>query len=485
MKLALSKFKKVIIMLTIIVSAMSMLTIPVSADGISVLVNGVQMISDSSPVNESGNILVPASSIFKMFDTDVSWDSNTGTMVVVAPGIRIVIKSGELKALVNGETIVLNTLTRTINKRLFIPINFFSDAFGAEVKWDKDLQLLTITGDLNMIQPSSTRDYAKAKMQAAIDGLSTTVSLELDAKANVVFEDLFKLEDYDEIKSWTYEGTKTNDKILITWKLELSDEHAVVSAYRSPALENKLTDKQKEILHKCKKILASIIKPGMTDYQKQLAIHDYIVLNCEYDVETLKKGQTASGHEDAFFAYGALINGVALCGGYTEAANILLRISGIESIRLDSEDHAWNLVKLEGGYYHMDVSWDDPTPDVKGRIRHDYFNLTDKQILQYSSHKWLNKEYFPTADSVKYNYFVYNGLVANNLNELKQVLTKAINSGEREITVMVSNHRTGGYVWDKDLEFIFDLLSNVSRVAKFSYSPPNSERDTLTIIIGL
>lgn len=55
--------------------------------------------------------------------------------------------------------------------------------------------------------------------------------------------------------------------------------------------------------------------------------------------------------------------------------------------------HAWNLVKLDGKWYHLDTTWDDPLPDVPGRITYEHYNLTDDQIK--TVHTWTKS--YPAA----------------------------------------------------------------------------------------
>ena len=112
---------------------------------------------------------------------------------------------------------------------------------------------------------------------------------------------------------------------------------------------------------KIESVVKELITPSMTDYQKELAIHDYLIENCEYDVEGYESGKIEA---DSFNAYGALCLGVAVCEGYAEAAALLLNRAGVETLVItgDSrgEKHAWNIVKIDGDYYHLDVTWNDP-----------------------------------------------------------------------------------------------------------------------------
>lgn len=122
---------------------------------------------------------------------------------------------------------------------------------------------------------------------------------------------------------------------------------------------------------KAAQILKSCILPDMTQWQIALALHDYIISHTAYD-ESLNKNS----------AYDVLIESSAICAGYALAYQDLLRRAGIESRLVTSAamEHAWNLVCIDGSWYHVDLTWDDPTPDSAGFVSHDYFLLTDEEI---------------------------------------------------------------------------------------------------------
>jgi len=118
-------------------------------------------------------------------------------------------------------------------------------------------------------------------------------------------------------------------------------------------------------------ILDACILEGMADWQKVLALYDYLALHSVYD-ETYELDT----------GYDLLINGSTICSGYAALYQDLLLRLGIPCLQVDSDamDHVWNLVQLEGSWYHVDVTWADPTPDTYGLVDHDYFLLTDHQI---------------------------------------------------------------------------------------------------------
>jgi len=154
--------------------------------------------------------------------------------------------------------------------------------------------------------------------------------------------------------------------------------------------------KYEVLLNKVNSIINEVIKDGMSDLEKEKAIHDYLVLNCRYDYDNFLKGTIP---EESYSAYGLLINGAGVCQAYAEATQILLSRAGIECMIVTGSangvggwgGHAWNIVKIDGKYYHLDVTWDDPVPDEKGRVLYWYFNLTDEQIS--NDHTWERSLY--------------------------------------------------------------------------------------------
>jgi len=122
----------------------------------------------------------------------------------------------------------------------------------------------------------------------------------------------------------------------------------------------------------------------LTDVQKALILHDRIIAKCEYDTAAADElnafKEANAGNPDAvmpweaaFTAYGAIVEGSAVCQGYTEAYEYLLKQVGIESVRCESDllNHIWNILFIDGKSYHVDVTWDDPVwKDKNGNIIH-------------------------------------------------------------------------------------------------------------------
>lgn len=107
---------------------------------------------------------------------------------------------------------------------------------------------------------------------------------------------------------------------------------------------------------------------NLSNYEKELRTHDYLIAKIEYD-----KGAAMNQS-----AYSALVEGKSVCAGYARAYQYLMQRMGIPCYYCTGfagEDHAWNIVALEDGYYNVDVTWDD-TPGGE----HDYFNKSDQDF---------------------------------------------------------------------------------------------------------
>jgi hypothetical protein len=172
-------------------------------------------------------------------------------------------------------------------------------------------------------------------------------------------------------------------------------------------IKNEKEGKTNNLDTKINWIIAKIIKPSMTDFQKIFSIHSYIVNNVEYDTDNYFKNKIPY---DDYTALGALIKGKAVCEGYAEAVAELLDKAGIENqivtgpangIGTDGKStwapHAWNLVKMNGKYYNIDATWDDG-------YGLNYFLVSSKQMSK--DHKFGFPS-LPKTDNKFDNIFPY------------------------------------------------------------------------------
>lgn len=189
--------------------------------------------------------------------------------------------------------------------------------------------------------------------------------------------------------------------------MELYETSAIQTAWET-GNEDGLSDKDAAILEKCREVLGEIITDDMTDFQKELAVHDWIVEHGSYD-QTVHSNPGHSGRTGYRDPYGILVGGYGNCLGYSTTFQLLMDLCDVECITVvgaafDSmEDHAWNMVKLDGEWYCVDVTWDDPTMgngNTNSVIRHRYFNVTSDRMRD-TDHQW-DYLYVPEATATHY-----------------------------------------------------------------------------------
>lgn len=125
---------------------------------------------------------------------------------------------------------------------------------------------------------------------------------------------------------------------------------------------------KKEMDNAANEILSGL-DTTLPDELKTLYIHDKLVMNMEYDINNQKRS-----------AYEALVNNKALCVSYALGFKYLADKAGLNCICVisDSLDHCWNMLYIDGEWYNMDATTDDPTPDYYGYVSHKYFLVSDE-----------------------------------------------------------------------------------------------------------
>lgn len=158
------------------------------------------------------------------------------------------------------------------------------------------------------------------------------------------------------------------------------------------------------------RLASSLFFEDADDVVIALLAHDGLVRCCSYSQE--------GNHEENHSVYGALCNHAAVCEGYAEAYQLLMSIAGLDCRYVEGEagePHAWNLLYIDGSYYHVDTTWDDPvSDDGVSRLKHDYFLLSDAEIAQ--THTWEYAAY-PAADAAFWDALSAKEQLAKNSGE--------------------------------------------------------------------
>ena len=173
--------------------------------------------------------------------------------------------------------------------------------------------------------------------------------------------------------------------------MELYDTSAIQRAWESGD-DSGLSDKDREILERCREVLGEVLTEGMSAYEIELAVHDWLVEWGSYD-RTVYDNPNHSGRTGYRDPWGMLVGGYGNCLGYSSTFQLLMDLSGVECITVvgaafgSREDHAWNMVKLDGEWYCVDVTWDDPTGAARNGRHHRYFNVTSADLRE-TDHQW-------------------------------------------------------------------------------------------------
>ena len=162
-----------------------------------------------------------------------------------------------------------------------------------------------------------------------------------------------------------------------------------------------------------------VSEAGESDFARALWLHDWLINHAEYDLTYTY-----------YYPEGVLLRGTGVCQSYALAYELLLNAVGIDSLYITGEagggGHAWNLVKLNGSWYHIDCTWDDP---VGGTECHTYFALTDAEMRR--DHVWTGENgLLPECNSTECDY--ENVVFATNTASVSEGLSKLtalINAG--------------------------------------------------------
>ncbi|MBQ0001720.1 MAG: peptidase [Clostridiales bacterium] len=208
--------------------------------------------------------------------------------------------------------------------------------------------------------------------------------------------------------------------------------------------KKKILENQKALQSRVEKLARPAMK--LSEMEKLLYIHDFICQNVHYD--KLKK---AYSHE----IIGSLGQGVAVCEGIAKGVKILCDalnlwcVIGISEANPDKNikyRHAWNIVRVNGKYYHLDATFDNSV-GKKEEIRYDYFLLSDKQIFR--DHEPLIWK-LPSCEDGDHFYYKEKKLSFTKMEDVQKRAAQAVKKGKTLIF-----HWRGGYL---TREVLLDML---------------------------
>ena len=273
-----------------------------------------------------------------------------------------------------------------------------------------------------------TYEEWKAEMERHIYNLEDSWEI----KIKNFDQNVYDLNDIDiETGRKQAEYTTVGNITKCVYKMDYTANFKLLTVTENSQLTDKLNQEEQAVYYRCREIIGNIITEEMSEYEKEKAIHDYIVLNTAYDYDNFKNGTVP---DESYSITGLINNGVGVCNAYAYAFQLMAKMAELESYiivgTMDDGSHAWNIVGLEGEYYHIDVTADDPAPDRAGVVNYNYYNLTDEMIAK--NHTW-DKSRYVACKGERYNYYVYNDCVITNYDELYALTDKKLSQGITEI----------------------------------------------------
>lgn len=254
----------------------------------------------------------------------------------------------------------------------------------------------------------------------------------LQEALNGMCEELSQIrEDFDALckRAGMDEDAGQEDDVVIAEDYTILSTLPISDAYRSGD-RSALTDKQKETLDMASEVLDQIITDGMDDYAKEEAVYLWMTKNLAADSGLLLV--IPSTHADCDNPYGVLKFHNAVCVGYATTFRLFMQMLDIPCMVVHNSEryHSWDLVQLDGGWYHTDIYSD------AGQGDYSHFNLTDTMQQTYQS--W-NQDYFPAAVSTEYCYAARVAQVEDDIYHVPSVLREALDAHESLVALRFEN----------------------------------------------
>ena len=163
-----------------------------------------------------------------------------------------------------------------------------------------------------------------------------------------------------------------------------------------------LSQYDRAVYDSAERVLNEVLADGMSDLEKETAIYRWLVDNVDYDWR--HQDIMAQTPRSAYEPYGGLVDRMAVCLGYAASFQLLCDLAGVECITVvgaafeNDGDHAWNMVRLDGAWYCVDVTWDaNGREQLGGRYgQWRYFNITSDRMAD-TNHQW---DYANTPEAV-------------------------------------------------------------------------------------
>lgn len=273
--------------------------------------------------------------------------------------------------------------------------------------------------------------------------------------------ELFYVSGYQYTQEWSEEGVTG---ILFSGAYTMSKEDVI---------------KYKQAIDKRVNSCLSKMPVSDDEYDTIKYLYEWVIQNTEYD-KSVKDNQTICS---------VFLGGRSVCNGYAKSLQYLLQKLGIQCVLVtgyaNNERHAWNIVRINGKYYHIDPTWGDASYSYKQikssdsdipEINYDYFLITKNEVLRTHSYEEIVR--LPDCSTKDDNYFVKEGLLLDSYNE--ELLSRIFGSETAKSTGCVSLKCSSESCYDTTLikliswNQVFKFTGN--KDASISYTSNDQQR---------
>lgn len=255
--------------------------------------------------------------------------------------------------------------------------------------------------------------------------------------------------DHPEVFYVKNEYTVSTIDLLNSKRIEVELNYNIENEIELNAQINNINDVLDQIISNTK---------NMNEFDTELYIHDQICGMSTY----YKYNNINDVPEECHSIYGCLISKKAVCDGLSKAFMLALNKAGIESIivtgNLQEQAHAWNMVKLDDEWYHVDITSNKSIKsDGNEKIIHSYFNITDTQIKTTNSLDMEGK--LPIANSTKYNYYIQTDKFIKSSDNFSTKFSKILDENENKELIE--------FAVDKNVRSVPDKMVNTFQDYKY------------------
>lgn len=236
---------------------------------------------------------------------------------------------------------------------------------------------------------------------------------------------------YGEEEGEYEEHASAENDVVIGERYRIRSTEQISDAYKAGD-PSSLSAADKETYDMASKLLAEIITPDMSAYDKEKAVYDWMTSNLSFDDGMLTVISTAGAEVDQ--PHGVLRSRKAVCVGFATTFRLLMQMMDIDCkvVHDTYRSHSWDCVKIGEHWYYVDIYSDIGT----GNYAH--FNLTS--ALFSVDHTW-DTEFFPTADSLEYNPAYHERVKAADVYGVPQLVRNAMDEKKGMLCVEFESSR--------------------------------------------